>query len=571
MKILGVNDQHNASACLVEDGQVVAAVQEERFTRVKNDFRFPTRSIAWVLNHTGTAPEELDSVAIASLHITRPFNREQLLDHYARLHTPRTTAIRLAKKTPLMREVRRRRRAERLETAERSGLPVERVGFVDHHTAHAAAAYHGSGWKDEQVLVLTTDGEGDDVCASVRLGHRGRLLEPVAQVHARHSLGGVYSTMTFMMGMVPMEHEYKLMGMAPYAPPSGAQKSYEQFQDLFEFEGPDGLTWRTRKGVPNAFFSYNFLRERLRNHRFDWIAAGLQRFTEEHLLTWVRNAVAATGVRKLVLSGGVFMNVKANKRIYELPEVEDLYIFPSCGDETNSMGAAFQSHTDLHTGAAPKLAPVREVYWGPDIADEDVEEHIPRLRRAGYRARHVRDIDVVVADMLVDGQIVARAQGPMEFGARALGNRSILADPTRTDVVRIINDMIKNRDFWMPFAPSMLAEESDAYIVNPRKMDAPFMIMTFDTTERAVDFPAGIQSYDRTARPQLVQERHNPGYHRLISRFFERTGRAVVLNTSFNLHGYPIVGSASDAVAVLERSGLRHLAVANWLISKPAT
>jgi carbamoyltransferase len=170
--------------------------------------------------------------------------------------------------------------------------------------------------------------------------------------------------------------------------------------------------------------------------------------------------------------------------------------------------------------------------------------------------------------MLATGEVVARAKGRMEFGARALGNRSILADPTRKDVVRIINDMIKSRDFWMPFAPAILAEDSDDYIHNPRGMRAPYMIMTFDT-KRPDDFPAAIQPYDRTARPQIVYREHNPELHRLISRFRDKTGRAVVLNTSFNLHGYPIVASAADALAVLDKSGLEHLAVGDYLISKP--
>lgn len=570
MKILGINDQHNASAALIEDGVVLAAVQEERLSRIKNHFCFPHQSIRWILDDTGTRAADVDAVAIATHQITAPFDREQLLAHYERLHSPRTQIRRLLKRTPAMDYVQRKRREERISDVGAAGLPAERTTFVDHHTAHAAAAYHGSPWKHERVLVLTVDGEGDGLSASARIGEGGVLSPTIAEIASADSLGAIYSTITFIMGMVPLEHEYKLMGLAPYAPERGAQRSFEQFKDVLQFRRPNPLEWERARGVPDLFYSYRYFSECLRNHRFDWVAAGLQRFTEEHLVDWVRRAIQATGIRLVAVGGGVFMNVKANQCIYEMPEVDELFVFPSCGDETNSMGAAWHLHALQYQDDEEMHIPaIKDLYWGPAVDNVEIEGLLPSLREEGYEVQRYDDIEAVVADLLVEGEVVARAKGRAEFGARALGNRSILADPTRDDVVRIINDMIKNRDFWMPFAPSMLAEESDDYVVNPKKMDAPYMIITFDTTERASDFPAGIQPYDRTARPQFVHREHNADYHRLIERFFEQTGRAVVLNTSFNLHGHPIVNSASDAVHVLRNSGLRYLAVNDWLITKP--
>ncbi len=573
MKIIGIHDGHNSAACLVEDGVVVAALQEERLTRTKNENCFPHRAVQWILDSTGTDPAELDFVAMHSTHMPYPKTREEMMEEYATSQTFGSAVKQLVKKTPVNARFRKKRRMTRLAEIRKAGLPVEKAVFVDHHTCHAAAAYHGSPWKDEKVLVLTCDGAGDDTSATVRIAERGEMSEPIATVDDSNSIGNIYAKITFVMGMVPNEHEYKLMGMAPFAPQSGLKVCYERFREVLQFNGGSGLTWQRGAGVPHTYYSYEYFQQLVKRLRFDWVAAGLQHFTEEHLGTWAGNAIRETGIRKLALGGGVFMNVKANKRIYELTELEGLYVFPSCGDEMNSVGAALHVYAGekKRRGERVDIPPLGQVYWGPEPRDADVEAMAEGLRAKGYDVTKHDDLETVVADMLADGAVVARAVGPMEFGARALGNRSILADPTRSDVVRIINDMIKNRDFWMPFAPAMLAERSDEYVINPKGMDSPYMIMTFDTTDKVDDFPAGVQPYDRSARPQFVHKEQNPGFHRLISRFAERTGRAVVLNTSFNLHGFPIVCTAADAVDVLERSGLENLAVSNYLIRKSAS
>jgi len=293
----------------------------------------------------------------------------------------------------------------------------------------------------------------------------------------------------------------------------------------------------------------------------------VQKFTEAVLLEWVRNCIRETGLHRLALGGGVFMNVKANKLIMELPEVQELFVYPSCGDETNAIGAAYSVYAEK-AGTA-KMTPLQDLYWGPEFSDEEVEQ---ALRRFRFRTpvRYGRDVPIEprVARLLAGGNIVARYKGREEFGARSLGNRSILADPRNTNVVREINEAIKARDFWMPFCPSVLAERSADYLVNPKGVRAPYMILSFDTTGGGSELRAGIHPFDRTARPQEVSAEWNPDYHALIKEFERLTGVGAVLNTSFNLHGFPIVSRPEDALDVLDRSGLRHLAIGNWLVSK---
>jgi len=257
----------------------------------------------------------------------------------------------------------------------------------------------------------------------------------------------------------------------------------------------------------------------------------------------------------------VFMNVKANKVISELDEVDAFQAFPSCGDESLVFGAAWQGA--LETGDQPQA--VRHLYLGSTPSKEDC---LQAAQVDGLSVECPGDLAGRVAELLADGEIVARAAGPMEFGARALGNRSILADPVNQDVVRVINQMIKKRDFWMPFAPVALRHRADPYFRNPKGLPSPYMMNTYDSTERRGEFMAAVHNADLTARPQLVEAGQNPEYEAILDRFGALTGRHVLLNTSFNLHGYPIVCTAAEAVDVLLESGLQRLVVGPLLVTK---
>jgi carbamoyltransferase len=558
MRVLGVHDGHNAAAALVVDGEIVAAVQEERFTREKNWSGVPRLSIEWVLRQGGLTPADIDHVAMNGAHMPAPKNREELLREYREVDSMQVRARRMARSVgPLRKAYTERRLEQRRREIAAAGLPADRARFVDHHAAHAAAAYYGWGKYEEPVLVLTNDGAGDGLCATVSVGSDGRI-ERLAAVPEAESIGNVYAVVTFLLGMVPLEHEYKLMGLAPYASESSAKAVFEDLDGLMRV---DGMTWGRARRFPPTYYSYSALRELFEYRRFDAICAGLQLWVEKMFVDWVRACIRETGIRKLALSGGTFMNVKVNKLLGELDEVDDLFVFPSCGDESNSMGAAYAVEAELGNRHIPGL---RDLYLGPEASEEEIQRALP----ADLTSYRPDDIDREVADLLARGEIVGRFAGRAEFGARALGNRSILADASRPDAVRVINDMIKSRDFWMPFAPAILDERASDYLINPKGLESPYMILSFDTTERRGDLQAAIHASDFTARPEIVYEDWNPSFHRVLKHYDARTGRGGLLNTSFNLHGFPIVNSPEDAVDVLQRSGLRHLALGPYLVTK---
>ncbi len=568
--IVAVHDGHNASACLLQHGHLRMALQEERLSRVKNESDFPSRAVSRILHECGVAAPEVGAFVFSSRHMPWNKDRESLVGEYRRSAAAATRARRALKYTPLYPWVRRRRWQERQARAVALGFAPSAMQALDHHVSHAATAYFGSPWwRQEPVLVLTNDAGGDDLCATVSIGRDG-ALQRLAAVPVSESLGYVYSMVTCLLGMVPEEHEYKLMGMAPYSGRDKHARLRDRFRALFEFTGTGGLAWRRRPGCPATQYSYAYFHRMLECERFDWVCGGLQEFCEDMLVEWVRNAIRATGIHKLALGGGVFMNVKANQRIMQMPEVEGIFVAPSCGDESNCLGAAFatyhrqrRQHPEL-----PELEPLGPVTLGPKFDDAAIAA---ALAAGDHAYRRMDDIEMVTAGLLARGEVVARFDGPMEFGARALGNRSILANPSRLDAVRVINAMIKCRDFWMPFAASLLPERADDYLVNPKGVAAPYMIMCFDTVpERRAELAAASHPCDHTVRPQIINASWSPGYHRLLRHFEALTGIGGVLNTSFNLHGFPVVCSPGEAMAVFHDSGLRHLAIGNFLVSKDA-
>jgi carbamoyltransferase len=560
--VMGIHDNHNACVSILKDGRLLFTLQEERINRIKNFNGFPELALQRALEWCHLAIEDIDCVAFSSIHNPPQRTPVQQLRYYGQTALEKSIGN-LARLTPaydIYKYVRAKIRKKWLESQK---IPLKNVRFLDHHTTHAASALYVSGFPAQDTLLLTLDGGGDGKCAGVFICDGENRIIPLAVTPENHSVGNIYSLTTYHMGMTPLEHEYKLMGMAPYSQKKYHEKIAGSLSSLLDVEG---LTFHRKMLTPTSSCLQK-LEAIYHRQRFDTVCGGLQEFTERLVSRWVRNCITATGIRRIALSGGVFMNVKMNKRIMEIPEVEQVFVMPSCGDESNPIGAAYLAYAQYchETGKVVDSRPPQDLYLGEDFTDESVSSEI---RKAGYQCQKEPDTGSFAADMLAEDRIVARCSGRAEWGARALGNRSILANPSSYLNVRKINDAIKMRDFWMPFAATILDTHEQRYIRNPKGVTSPYMIMSYDTLPESREIVAAIHPKDRTVRPQILTRSQNPDYYSIIETFSRKTGIGAVLNTSFNLHGEPMVYHPSDAVHTLKNSDLEILLLNKHVITK---
>ena len=595
MIILGIGDSHEAHACLMRDGKLIAAMAEERLSRLKADGGYPERAVESVLSIAGVKPAQIDHVAIASQYVN-PFqiltNREALFSvaDWVKLNREYWKPILIDKRDlpdfydiELFKEKidRSRRYSEVLNymptggqenlckifntvrkkaVMDHLGISESKIVFYRHEDCHKIYASYSSPYGRSNSLVFSIEGNGDDSSATVStIDDMGNISEHWRSNDAH--VGRLYRLVTLLLGMKPAQHEYKVMGLAPYGTTYHGQRSLEFFRTINKV---DGTRICDTKTVPDLYYS---VRDCLEGERFDGIAWGLQEWVEELMTEWVANNCKTFGIKNVLLTGGVAQNIKACKAVWELPEIDRFWVGPVAGDGSLGIGAAWLASRILDPQNESQGLPT--VYLGSSWTDSEISKAVQSNGLNETFRIIERPGSQKIAQWLEKGHILARFSGRMEFGQRALGNRSILADPRRIENVERINRKIKSRDFWMPFTPSMLEEEVSRMVLNPKKLYSPFMTIAFDSHPEFRDkIPATIHPADKTIRPQMLRREDNPAYYNLLSEFEKLTGIGVLLNTSFNLHGEAIVESPKDAIDTFLGSGLDILVFDNVAISR---
>ncbi|MDL1859461.1 hypothetical protein FBR04_00340 [Betaproteobacteria bacterium PRO7] len=594
MNILGISAfYHDSAAALVRDGDIVAAAQEERFTRKKHDPGFPSHAVDYCLREGGI---DLDAVDYIAFYDKPLLKFERLLETYLAF-APRgfksfSMAIpvwlqeKLFLKSLLTKELKSRGKRDDVD---------ERMLFSEHHLSHAASAFFASPF--DEAAVLTMDGVGEWATTSLAHG-KGNNLEVWREIHFPHSLGLLYSAFTYYTGFKVNSGEYKVMGLAPYGKPRFVQPILEQLIDL----KPDGsfrlnldfFNYCTGLTMTNGRFDELFggpprkPEEKLTQREMD-LAASIQAVTEEVVLRLTRSIAASTGLKKLCLAGGVALNCVANGKVLRDGKFEDIWIQPAAGDAGGSLGAALVAY-HMYKGQ-PRRAPdgkndsMKGAYLGPSFSQDDIER---RLRAAGARFTTVAGDALIntCARTLAEGKALGWFQGRMEFGPRALGGRSILGDARSPTMQSVLNLKVKYRESFRPFAPSVLRERVAEWF--ELDYDSPYMLLVADVVERRrrrmtaeeqalfgiqklnvprSEIPA-VTHVDYSARIQTVHADTNPRYHQLISRFETLTGCPVIVNTSFNVRGEPIVCTPEDAFRCFMGTEIEALAVGDCFMRK---
>jgi carbamoyltransferase len=555
---IGINysQMHDSSACIARDGEVLFAVAEERLSRVKHDARFPALAIRACLDFAGVRADEVDYVCqgwprprAAYLHDLRS---------YATGRQPANSRA-LLNSTRQFLSMSHQRGGENHFRRLFGPSKVE-FRFMDHHLAHAISAFAYSGFEDAAVLVL--DGRGATEATSIWRGRNGRL-EHLCTIPWPNSLGLFYAQFTYFLGFTPYSDEWKVMGLAPYGEPG---------INLRDFIEPDDNPYRVATNLLIAPESDPFrgMEPRLGPHRLPEseidarhknLAFAVQDMCEQAMLTLARAAVAKTGCGNLCLAGGVALNSKANGKILSSGIVDRIFVQPAASDDGVCLGAVLGPTLDA--GEKLPVRKMRHAYLGNECSDAEIEKALATYK---IRATRVADPAAVAAELLADGKILGWVQGRMEFGPRALGSRSILADPRDPEMNAKVNNAVKFREWWRPFAPSLLQEAAREYLESAT--DSPFMVLTAQVRPEKRGVIPSVTHVDGSARPQTVERDVNPLYWRLISEFGRRTGVPVVMNTSFNLRGEPIVSSPTDAIRTFFSSGMDALIIGSFVVDK---
>ena len=591
MDILGISCYfHDSAAALLCDGLLIAAAEEERFTRKKHDYEFPQNAIDFCLKVGKIRGSDLDYVVF----FEKPFLKFERLLLSSMQTFPRSHRVfREAMITWLGDKLWIKNLIQK-----RLGLPPSKILFSEHHLSHAASAFFCSPF--DEAAILTVDGVGEWTTASLGVG-RGTEIKLLKEIRFPHSLGLLYSAFTAFLGFEVNEGEYKVMGMAPFGTPryvdkvyrlirTGSDGSFELNMDYFCFHysteqtfngkfeelfgpsrDPKARFFTSASGYPSYFGERPSNYEQLsrQNQHYADVAASIQAVTEEILLKMAQHVHKETGLRRLCMAGGVALNSVANGKILRETPFEEIYVQPSAGDGGGAFGAALYAYHGVL--GRPRKFVMEHAYWGEEHSPGEIEKF---LKENNIRYQRLEDEEKVierVVDRLQEGKVVGWFQGRFEWGPRALGNRSILADPRRADMKDIVNTKIKFREPYRPFAPSVLAERAEEYFVLPDAAShypARFMLYVTDVRDEKRTIIPAVTHVDGTGRLQTVRKEESPRYYRLIETFGQATGVPVILNTSFNLKGEPIVNTPQEAFNTFSRSEMDVLVLGDYVVEK---
>lgn len=556
--VLGVNKivplpNHDSAVTIVKDGKILASVQEERITRVKHDGSVPYNAIKECIRIAGISPEEIDAIAQSTQQFWLPplrsfFKYRTSLKNYAY-----TFPVAFLKRMIIK------------KIKDYFGLKCKGY-YVNHHLSHAASAYYTSGYTSgtKDCISFALDGGGDYRAGGMFRNEDDALKELNTFFPMNKSIGYFYSAVADILGFHSTDGEGKVMGLASYGKPLYVK----ELEDILKHNTANLTGVEIDFNDKKKFSRYRYDRIYLGDKFKSLItgdgrdlAASAQKLLENNVVNILKKAVEKEGVRKIALAGGIFFNCKLNKLIREEIGTDEIFIHPAAGDAGVQTGAAFEVCRRLDPENF-KPEKMEHVYYGTEYDDEEI---LAAIKNFGMKYEELKDPSGTAADLINKGMVVGWFQGKMEYGPRALGNRSVLADPTDAKIRDKINSSLKQRDWFMPFAPSMLYEAKDEYLVDA--IEAPFMIMAFDVPKEKIKEIPAVVHVDGTARPQTVKKEVNPKYWKLIKEF-EKYKVPVVLNTSFNKHGLPIVMSPEDALEHLVWKCIDVLIIGNYIVER---
>jgi carbamoyltransferase len=598
--VLGIYEVHNASACLMIDGKIIAASHEERFSKIKNDVGMPIKAAKFCMSYANIKPKDIDKVVlsndsfnkngVANILLKRPalysiddwiienkkYWKNKLLhnkknpQHYfdimqgkkklrsiSHYYDLKNFSFNVSDKKFIQEfnEIRKKTVSKYL------GIKKDKIEFLEHFICHHYHAYYSSPYRGKKVVVAHLEGDGGKFNNAVSIPTKRGLKILAGSKTA--DIGRLYQWVTLILGMRPYHDEYKVMGLAPYATNKEVLKSLKVFQNLFKLtKNKMAITYKAKP--KDLYFTIS---EMLKGNRFDGIAGALQITLEQIVIKWLSSVQKKTKRKILCYGGGVAMNVKANGKLNQINGFKNIFVPISPSDETNAIGACYyatEQHFLRNNLNPDKIKPLISPYLGPELDDKDLLKKIKKFKK-GKKIKLINNFkNNQVINYLMKGKVIGRASGRAEFGQRALGNRSIIANPLIKGIEDKINFKIKYRDFWMPFCPTILKEKSHQIIINRKNNLCEFMTTSFDVKKDISDkLNAGIHHGDKTMRPQILDKKTNKDFYQLIEVLYKKTKVPIILNTSLNLHRKPMATDLDDIFDILKNSDLDGMIINN--------